>query len=125
LDAGLDFTLFRLAVVIADGTPPPDKADIPAIEWPYADLACIAESDTVTAFARAALHAPEPGVRVMNLVSPYVRSSLTTAEVLDRLPSGKRPLAPYRGAAGSRAGLYDVGAAVRYLGFEPQDVGSW
>jgi UDP-glucose 4-epimerase len=89
LEPTAEYTLFRLGVVVPEDAPPITQEAVEAIAWPFCDLGIIAVQDVVEAFARAVDLPLGPGLRIMNLVAPTLRSTMPTVDTV-RLLLGAR-----------------------------------
>jgi nucleoside-diphosphate-sugar epimerase len=85
VDPTLEFTLFRIGGVLPEDASLPDLAALDRVSLPFTEFGTVAVQDVVAAFAVATGRALGPGVRQLNLVSPFARSALPTVEALRQL----------------------------------------
>jgi nucleoside-diphosphate-sugar epimerase len=122
-DAALEFTVFRIGVVLQEDAEPPDPEALQRMTWPFCQMGTIAASDVVDAIALAATQPVGPGVRQMNLVAPLAGAPIPTAEALRAVLGDKADaldLSFYESPGNSDGPLYAIDRLHDVYGFRPQ-----
>ena len=121
LNDDIDFTLFRIGVVLAETAAPADEDRISKMWRPFCPLGCISVIDAVRAFELAVLKEKEPGLHLMNLVSNKVYSQVPTVKAL-QLALDQRAesldLSFYEIPGNEFTGLYETDQVQKFLNFE-------
>lgn len=121
LHKDVDFTLFRIGVVLAETAVVADEDRISKMWRPFCTLGCISATDVVNAFQKAVQRSVESGVHIMNLVADKSYSTIPTIDAL-KLALGERAddldLSFYKKPGNEHAGLYDLSAIRKFIEFE-------
>lgn len=122
-DPGLEFTVFRIGVVLPEEAEPAKPEALQTMNWPFCQMGTIAASDVVDAIALAATHPIGPGVRQMNLVAPLAGAPIPTTEALRAVLGDKADaldLSFYESPGNSDGPLYAIDRLYDVYGFRPQ-----
>ena len=121
LHQDVEFTLFRIGVVLAETAVVADEDRISKMWRPFCTLGCISVTDVVDAFQKAVQRRVESGVHIMNLVADKSYSTIPTIEAL-KLALGERAddldLSFYKKPGNEHAGLYDLSTINNFIEFE-------
>lgn len=121
LHQDVEFTLFRIGVVLAETAVVADEDRISKMWRPFCTLGCISVTDVVDAFQKAVQRRVESGVYIMNLVADKSYSTIPTIEAL-KLALGERAddldLSFYKKPGNEHAGLYDLSTINNFIEFE-------
>ena len=121
LHQDVEFTLFRIGVVLAETAVVADENRISKMWRPFCTLGCISVTDVVDAFQKAVQRRVESGVHIMNLVADKSYSTIPTIEAL-KLALGERAddldLSFYKKPGNEHAGLYDLSTINNFIEFE-------
>ena len=121
LHQDVDFTLFRIGVVLAETAVVADEDRISKMWRPFCTLGCISVTDVVDAFQKAVQRRVESGVHIMNLVADKSYSTIPTIDAL-KLALGERAddldLSFYKKPGNEHAGLYDLSTINNFIEFE-------
>jgi UDP-glucose 4-epimerase len=121
LHQDVDFTLFRIGVVLAETAVAADEDRISKMWRPFCTLGCISVTDVVDAFQKVVQRSVESGVHIMNLVADKSYSTIPTIDAL-KLALGERAddldLSFYKKSGNEHAGLYDLSAIRKFIEFE-------
>ena len=121
LHQDVEFTLFRIGVVLAETAVVADEDRISKMWRPFCTLGCISVTDVVDAFQKAVQRRVESGVHIMNLVADKSYSTIPTIEAL-KLALGERAddldLSFYKKPGHEHAGLYDLSTINNFIEFE-------
>ena len=120
LHQDVEFTLFRIGVVLAETAVVADEDRISKMWRPFCTLGCISVTDVVDAFQKAVQRRVESGVHIMNLVADKSYSTIPTIEAL-KLALGERAddldLSFYKKPGNEHAGLYDLSTINNFIEF--------
>ena len=121
LHQDVEFTLFRIGVVLAETAVVADEDRISKMWRPFCTLGCISVTDVVDAFQKAVQRRVESGVYIMNLVADKSYSTIPTIEAL-KLALGERAddldMSFYKKPGNEHAGLYDLSTINNFIEFE-------
>ena len=121
LHQDVEFTLFRIGVVLAETAVVADEDRISKMWRPFCTLGCISVTDVVDAFQKAVQRRVESGVYIMNLVADKSYSTIPTIDAL-KLALGERAddldLSFYKKPGNEHAGLYDLSTINNFIEFE-------
>ena len=121
LHQDVEFTLFRIGVVLAETAVVADEDRISKMWRPFCTLGCISATDVVDAFQKAVQRRVESGVHIMNLVADKSYSTIPTIKAL-KLALGERAddldLSFYKKPGNEHAGLYDLSTINNFIEFE-------
>ena len=121
LHQDVEFTLFRIGVVLAETAVVADEDRISKMWRPFCTLGCISVTDVVDAFQKAVQRRVESGVHIMNLVADKSYSTIPTIEAL-KLALGERAddldLSFYKKPGNEHAGLYDLSTINNFIEFD-------
>ena len=121
LHQDVEFTLFRIGVVLAETAVVADEDRISKMWRTFCTLGCISVTDVVDAFQKAVQRRVESGVHIMNLVADKSYSTIPTIEAL-KLALGERAddldLSFYKKPGNEHAGLYDLSTINNFIEFE-------
>ena len=121
LHQDVEFTLFRIGVVLAETAVVADEDRISKMWRPFCTLGCISVTDVVDAFQKAVQRRVESGVHIMNLVADKSYSTIPTIKAL-KLALGERAddldLSFYKKPGNEHAGLYDLSTINNFIEFE-------
>ena len=121
LHQDVEFTLFRIGVVLAETAVVADEDRISKMWRPFCTLGCISVTDVVDAFRKEVQRRVESGVYIMNLVADKSYSTIPTIDAL-KLALGERAddldLSFYKKPGNEHAGLYDLSTINNFIEFE-------
>jgi nucleoside-diphosphate-sugar epimerase len=119
----LDFTLFRIGLVMPEDTPPVDSEVLGSYTQPFTDLGAVSLHDVLAALRIAVAHPLAPGVRRMNLVAPVARTPIPTAEAVVELLGGRAAgidLSYYSVPGNEFSGVFSTARLRDTFGFVPE-----
>ena len=109
LDPTLEITAFRIGSVLPPGSPEPGPDAIRNYRIPFTQLGTVTLDEVVRLLRRTVSTGPGPGFRIVNLVSPTIRSPWPTVATLEAVlgaEAARYDLSWYAADGRAHAGLW-------------------
>jgi nucleoside-diphosphate-sugar epimerase len=119
----LDFTLFRIGLVMREDTPAVDNEALGSYTQPFTELGAVSVQDVLAALRIAVGHPLTPGIRRMNLVAPVARTPIPTAEAVAELLGARAAgidLSYYSTPGNQFSGVFSTARLRDTFGFVPE-----